>query len=219
MRSRIAAAAERSGRAPTAARLLAVTKTVPAEAVRAAVAAGQTLFGENYVQEGKAKSADLPGVEFHLIGHLQRNKAKDAVKVFSLIHTVDSAELARALDTAAEKVGKIQDILLQINISGEGTKSGVPPDELATLAKSVATLAHLRLRGLMCIGTYFEPEAPDDLRRSEFRALRGLRAGLIEALGADLPELSMGMSHDYEQAVEEGATIVRVGTAIFGDRA
>jgi pyridoxal phosphate enzyme (YggS family) len=212
----IAAAAHRAGRDPAAVRLVAVSKTVDLERLRAAIAAGQNLFGENYLQEAKAKIEALGvGISWHLVGHLQTKKAKGAVELFDLIHAVDRLKLARALETAAARRGQVQDILIQVNQGGEATKSGVAPDAAPELLHEVARLPHLRVLGLMTMPPWFhDPEAV----RPYFRALRELRDQLRDLSGLPLPELSMGMSGDYEVAVEEGATLVRVGTAIFGAR-
>jgi PLP dependent protein len=216
VRAAIAAAARRAGRDPAGVRLIAVSKTQAPEQIRAAMDAGQDLFGENYLQEARDKIALLGRrVGWHLIGHLQTNKAKAAVELFDLIHAVDRLKLAQALDTAAARLGKVQDILVQVNQAGEDTKSGVAEAAAPDLVREVARLEHLRLLGLMTMPPWFpDPEEA----RPYFRALRELRDRLREASGLPLPELSMGMSGDYAVAVEEGATLVRVGTAIFGHR-
>lgn len=214
LRERIAAAAARAGRRPESVRLLAVSKTKPAEQIREAYEAGQREFGENYVQELTAKAAalsDLPDVRWHLIGPLQRNKAKPVVPLVSLVHTVDRPELAVELDRRASAAGRAVSVLLEVNVSGELSKAGCAPADAPALAETVRALPHLALAGLMTI----PPDTEDrELSRPHFRRLRELR----DSLGGELPELSMGMSHDFEIAVEEGATIVRVGTAIFGAR-
>ncbi len=218
VRERIAAAARRVGREPAAVRLVAVSKTVGLSELEEAKAAGQHLFGENYLQEARPKIAALgPGVEWHFIGHLQSNKAKAAVELFALIHSVDRLPLALALNQAAAKLGKVQEVLLQINLAGEATKSGVSPSAAPKLLAAVAALPHLKVVGLMTMPPWFpDPEAV----RPYFRALRELRDRLTTpgARPPALPELSMGMTGDFEVAVEEGATLVRVGTAIFGPR-
>jgi pyridoxal phosphate enzyme (YggS family) len=216
VRAAIAAAAHKAGRDPADVRLVAVSKTVDLERIRAAIAAGQDLFGENYLQEAKAKIDALGGqVSWHLVGHLQSKKAKGAVALFDLIHSVDRVKLARALEAAAARLGKIQDILVQVNQGGEETKSGVAPAAAPELLREVACLPHLRVLGLMTMPPWFsDPEAV----RPYFRDLRELRERLRDQRGLPLPELSMGMSDDYAVAVEEGATLVRVGTAIFGRR-
>lgn len=225
IRDRIAEAAKRSGRPLDAIRLVAVSKYQPVEAVRAALAAGQDVFGENYVQEALAKQAALADTtaRWHCIGHVQTNKAKDVAGRFCLIHTVDSLAFARALDrrmpeTTVPEEGvppSCQGVLIQVNIGSESQKFGVAPDDLPLLAEEVAALPRLHLRGLMCLPPFFDdPEAA----RPFFARLRELRDALQIRLGLPLPELSMGMSGDFEAAVEEGATVVRVGTSLFGPR-
>jgi len=216
VRAVIAAAAHRAGRDPAETRLVAVSKTVDLERIRAAIDAGQDLFGENYLQEAKTKIDTLGRqVSWHLVGHLQTNKAKGAVELFDLIHAVDRGKLARALDAAAARLGKVQDVLIQINQGGEETKSGVAPEAAPELLREVARLPHLRVLGLMTMPPWFSD--PEEVR-PYFRALRELRDRLRDLSGLPLPELSMGMSGDYAVAVEEEATLVRVGTAIFGRR-
>jgi len=217
VRQRLAAAARRAGRDPGGVRLIAVTKTVDLERLRQAVAAGHRLFGENYVQEAREKITALgPGLHWHFIGHLQSKKAKAAVELFDLIHSVDRLKLAQALDQAAAQLQKVQDILIQVNLAGEETKSGAAPEKVPDLLRDIACLPHLRVVGLMTMPPWLSAEEV----RPYFRALRELRDRLreIEIVPAPLAELSMGMSGDYEVAVEEGATLVRVGTAIFGSR-
>ncbi|MFI5331547.1 MAG: YggS family pyridoxal phosphate-dependent enzyme [Desulfobaccales bacterium] len=215
VRRRMAAAARRAGRDPGQVRLVAVSKTVPVELIRQAVAAGQRLFGENYLQEARGKIEALgEAASWHFIGHLQSNKAKAAVNRFELIHGVDRLKLARALDAAAASAGTIQKILMQVNLAGEASKSGTSPEAAAELQREISQLPHLRLVGLMTMPPFLDPEAV----RPYFRALRELRDGLQDLGGTPLPELSMGMSGDFEVAIEEGATLVRVGTAIFGSR-
>jgi len=215
VRRRITAAARRTGRDPQQVRLVAVSKTVPLERIRAAVAAGQRLFGENYLQEARGKIAALgEAVSWHFIGHLQSNKAKGAVSLFDLIHGVDRLKLAQALDLAAASLSKVQEILLQVNLAGEASKSGAAPEAAADLLREISRLSHLRVVGLMTMPPFLAPEAV----RPYFVALRELRDHLQDLAGLPLPELSMGMSGDFEVAVEEGATLVRVGTAIFGSR-
>ncbi len=216
VRERLLAAARRAGRDPAAVRLVAVTKTVGLERLKEAADAGQRLFGENYLQEARAKIAALePGLEWHFIGHLQSNKAKPAVELFQLIHSVDRLRLAVALDQAAARLGKRQAVLIQVNLGGEASKSGVAPGEAPQLLEALSRLPHLRVAGLMTLPPWLpDPEA----MRPYFRALRELRDRLAAQFGLALPELSMGMSGDFEVAVEEGATLVRLGTAIFGAR-
>lgn len=213
---RIAEATARAGRPPNSVRLVAVSKTKPAEAIRIAYAAGQRDFGENYVQEliDKAKQLeDLPDLRWHFIGSLQRNKAKPATNLSHLIHTVDRDELAVELDKRALALGKKLNVLLEVNVGDETSKSGVPIDGLKNLLETAQKAQNLNVKGLMAIPPFLDdPEAV----RPYFVKLRQLR----ESFGgvANLPELSMGMSHDCAIAIEEGATIVRVGTAIFGSR-
>ncbi|MBI5633404.1 MAG: YggS family pyridoxal phosphate-dependent enzyme [Nitrospirae bacterium] len=220
VRRGITEAAMKAGRSPDKVQLIAVTKTVGAAAVIEAIESGIQVFGENRVQEAKKKILSdeilaMPGkIEWHLIGHLQKNKAKDAVQLFAVIHTVDSVELAEELDRQAEKIGKIQRVLVQVKLSAEETKSGVTEKGLPELLEKIAQLKHLWLEGLMTIPPYRD-NARDVV--PYFRRLRELRDE-AETAGLSLPELSMGMSHDYEAAIEEGATMVRIGTAIFGER-
>jgi len=203
---RIADACTRAGRRRDEVTLVAVSKTKPAAMIDAAIAAGVTEVGENRVQEARDKKPVVRGsARWHLIGHLQSNKAKDAVRLFDVIQTIDGVELAEKVARAAASAGKVQEVLLEVNIGNEPQKSGAAPANVEALAKSIAAMDALRLRGLMVI-----PPA-DDARRW-FRELRALRDDL------GLPELSMGMTDDFETAIEEGATIIRVGRAIFGER-
>ncbi|MFZ1985339.1 MAG: YggS family pyridoxal phosphate-dependent enzyme [Desulfatitalea sp.] len=219
VKARIATAAERCGRAPESIRLVAVAKTHPAEAVQAAVAAGATIIGENYIQEARTKFdalIHLP-VQWHFIGHLQSNKARYAVRLFQLIHTVDSIHLATELDHQARKAGKVQQILIQVNVSRESSKSGVDEQGVVSLASGLVRMPHIRVKGLMTMPPYFDdPERA----RPYFAALRRLRDQVrsLALPNIDMDELSMGMTGDFEAAIEEGATLVRVGTAIFGGR-
>jgi pyridoxal phosphate enzyme (YggS family) len=207
--ARIAAACARAGRARNDVRLVAVSKTFPASDVDAAIAAGMTDVGENKVQEARDKQPSVAGrARWHLIGHLQSNKAKDAVRLFDVIQTVDSVELAAKIARAAESAGKRQEVLLQVNIGREDQKSGVEPQAVAELTRRIAELPSIHVSGLMAIPPAGEPEAT----RPYFRELRAMRDDL------GLSELSMGMTDDFETAIEEGATIVRVGRAIFGSR-
>ena len=213
---RIEAAARGAGRDPAAVSLLAVSKTWPAEAVREAAAAGQRAFGENYVQEGvdKAEALRELGLEWHFIGPLQSNKTRPVANAFDWVHGIDRLKIAERLSAQRDVHLPPLNVCIQVNVSGEASKSGVAPDEVAALAQAVAGLPRLRLRGLMCI-----PEPTEDvaLLRARFALLRRLRDELA-ATGLVLDTLSMGMSHDIEPAIAEGATIVRVGTAIFGER-
>jgi len=211
-RARIAAACARAGRDAASVRLLAVAKKQPPEAIAAAYALGQREFSENYVQELAAKAralSHLPELRFRLIGHLQKNKAKDAAKVGCAVDTVDSIELADVLDRRAQLEGRTLDVSIEVNIDDEPQKGGVRRDEAGRLAEHIRSLPALRLEGLLCI-----PRASEDPEhaRASFAALRELGAQL------GTRELSMGMSDDLEVAIEEGATMVRIGTAIFGPR-
>lgn len=216
IRARIDEATQRAGRPPASVRLVAVSKTKPAEAVRIAYAAGQRDFGENYVQELADKAAqlsDLPDLRWHFIGALQRNKAKLATNLSAMIHTVDRDELVHELDKRAAALGKQLEVLIEVNVGDESSKSGASIDAFPALLERARNAAHLRVRGLMAIPPLLDdPEAV----RPYFVKLRQLRDAHGGAVS--LPELSMGMSHDYVAAIEEGATLVRVGTAIFGSR-
>ncbi len=222
IRERMAAAARRAGREPSEVKLVAVSKTVAAPKVADAIAAGIEILGENYIQEALDKHEALgerhAGAQWHFIGHLQTNKARYAARIFSLIHSVDRLKLAAALNREAEKQGKTLPALIQVNISGEGTKSGVAPSGLRELATAMGRLGHLSVAGLMTMPPFF-----DDPERARpfFAELRRLRDELDrERLpGVRMKELSMGMTGDFEAAIEEGATLVRIGTAIFGERA
>ncbi len=223
---KITSAAAASGRSAEDVRLIAVSKLHPAAAVAAALRAGQKFFGENYVQEAKQKSDELrrtesllfESMELHLIGHLQRNKAKDAVQVFDVIQTVDRESLAEAVESAAIKIGKRQKILLQVKVSPEESKSGVAPEGAGNLLKHCLRSNALEVLGLMCIGRFAPGGVSEEERRGEFGLLSNLRVALEDETSARLPHLSMGMSEDYVLAVGCGATMVRVGTAIFGSR-
>ena len=222
VRERLAVAARRAGRRPEEIALMAVTKTHPPERIREAHAAGLRLFGENRVQEfaGKASTlADLPGAEWHMIGHLQTNKAGKAAELFAAVDSVDSVKLAEKLDAAARSLGRKLAVLIEINVGGESAKSGVAPDlrDLEELLQAVPRFEALEFRGLMTV-----PPFTDDPTeaRPYFRKLRGLRDAIsarkLPHVGTDA--ISMGMSHDFEVAIEEGSTCIRVGTAIFGER-
>lgn len=216
VRVRIAAAAQLAGRAVEDIRLLAVSKTFPPERVREAAQAGQIAFGENYLQESLEKIAALAdlGLEWHFIGPLQSNKTRPVAEHFSWVHGIERLKIAERLSAARGAARPPLQVCIQVNVSGEASKSGVSPGEAAALAHAVAGLPNLRLRGLMAI-----PEPTDDmpLVRQRFAMLRELLEALNKA-GMALDTLSMGMSHDLEAAILEGATIVRVGTAIFGER-
>jgi len=212
--ARIAAAAARAGRDANEIKLVAVSKTHPAETIREAIAAGQTVFGENKVQEAEGKIVGIgrEQAEWHLIGHLQSNKARRAVQLFDVIHSVDSLELARRLERICIEEGREElPVLVQVDLAREETKSGVTEEGLPELAEFLKGCERLKFTGLMVLPPYFDdPEAA----RPYFKRLRELRDSLLDGKG----ELSMGMSHDFEAAIEAGATIVRVGTAIFGER-
>jgi hypothetical protein len=216
---RIAAACLRSGRRPEEVRLVAISKTVPVDRIREAYEAGLRDFGENRVQEGKAKRPALSdlSVTWHLVGHLQTNKAKPARELFHWVHSVDSQRLAQKLDQAALCRGDRLPVLLEVNLGEETTKSGIRGTEVVQLAEQVGQLATLELRGLMVIPPFFED--PEQVR-PYFRRLRQLAQEIDSRRlpNVSMQELSMGMSQDFEVAIEEGATMVRVGTAIFGPR-
>lgn len=219
VRERIARAAAQTGKNPSDITLVAVTKAVGVESVRQAIDAGVTILGESYLQEARAKIPQVTGpVRWDFIGHLQRNKAAHAADLFAMIHSVDSLGLAQDINTAAGKKGRKVMVLIQVNISGEGSKSGIPPEGALSLARDIASMDNLSLEGLMTIPPYTDdPEHS----RPYFRALRHLR-DTIEKKHPNIPplrELSMGMSSDFHVAIEEGATLLRVGTAIFGERA
>ncbi|OQY59504.1 MAG: YggS family pyridoxal phosphate enzyme [Desulfobacteraceae bacterium 4572_88] len=219
VRHRIRVAAEVCGRDPESVRLVAVSKTMSAEKVREAIAAGATLLGENYIQEAREKFDLLSSepVSWHFIGHLQTNKAKYAVRLADLIHSVDSFKLARELSKQAGKVGKVQPILVQVNIGKEASKSGIAAEDVQKLIADISELDHVSVQGLMVIPPFYnEPEKV----RPFFSGLRELRDQIEKAAlpNVEMKELSMGMTGDFEVAIEEGATLVRIGTAIFGDR-
>jgi PLP dependent protein len=212
----IAEAAAAAGRNPGDIRIVSVSKTFDKAAVQEAIDAGIRLFGENKVQEAKRKIPNLRGdFSFHMIGHLQSNKARVAVRLFDMIHSIDRADTAEKLDHEAGLLGKKQTVLIQVNASGEISKSGVEPGAAPELARRVMDLEHLELRGLMTMAPFTDDEG---LVRGAFRTAKRLLDEINGLLGTDLRELSMGMSSDYRIAVEEGATLVRIGTAIFGQR-
>lgn len=217
LRIKIAAAAQRARRPASDIELVAVSKTQPAESVREAIEAGQLLFGENRVQELLSKAPLLPSAtRWHLIGHLQSNKIRKVLPVCELIHSVDSSELARDIDRIAGELGLFPRVLLEVNVSGETTKFGFKPDVLRTEIETLLSLKRVQVEGFMTIAPLAE-EA--EASRPFFRALRELRDELATCTATPLPTLSMGMSGDFEVAVEEGATHVRVGSALFGNRA
>lgn len=217
VQAKISESAKKVGRNPEEITLVAVSKTKPVELIKEAVKCGMTQLGENRVQEVLEKYEYVDGAQWHLIGHLQKNKVKYIVDKAVLIHSVDSVELAREIDKHAKKVGKIQDILIQVNISGEESKSGVEPENAEEICRQVAQLDNVKIKGFMTM-------APREADENELHRIFGGLKALMEEIkeknieNVDLKELSMGMSGDYEIAVMEGATIVRVGTGIFGAR-
>ncbi|HXQ96870.1 MAG TPA: YggS family pyridoxal phosphate-dependent enzyme [Candidatus Limnocylindrales bacterium] len=219
LHERIAAAAQRAGRNAEEITLIGVSKTQPAEKIRAAFEAGLRHFGENRVQEWEGKRTTLAGLSatWHLIGHLQSNKAARAANAFTAIDSLDDSALAQRIDRAAAEILSPEPmrVLIEVHLGGEETKSGVAEGELPALAEKIVQLEKLRLAGLMCIPPFFED--PEEVR-PYFARLRQLRDNLETRLGRRLPVLSMGMSHDFEAAIQEGATEVRVGTALFGTR-
>ena len=209
-------AAEKAGRNPASVRLLAVSKKVPAERLRILWELGHRLFGENRVQEARVKIPDMPhGGEWHFIGGLQTNKAKEAVEWFEVVESVDRLDLAQELQKRAEGAGKNLKVLIEVNVAGEVAKHGAKPEEVGALLVAINGMSRLEVRGLMAI-----PPFREDLGEAQsfFRKLREIRDGLEQSSGAGLPELSMGMSHDFAVAIAEGATLVRIGTALFGAR-
>lgn len=221
VRTRIGAAAERSGRRPDDVLLVAVSKTHPIEDIVAAMAAGQRDFGENRLEElwtkvEQARSLHLDAIRWHMIGNIQSRKTRDAVGPFVLIHSIDRAKIAARLSRDAEAAGNVMKVLVEVNVSGEASKHGFTPDELLAQAGELLALPGIDVAGLMTMAPY---EAEPEATRPVFRALRSLRERLADAYPAgDWNELSMGMTNDFEVAIEEGATIVRIGSAIFGSR-
>jgi pyridoxal phosphate enzyme (YggS family) len=219
IQARIQAAAAAAGRPGDTIRLVAVSKTVPREVVQQAIAAGVSDIGENYIQEARGKFEALQGsaVKWHFIGHLQTNKAKQAVRMFDLIHTLDSYKLALELDRCSRQLHKIQPVLIQVNVAGEVTKAGVAPEGALPLLRQAAALENIAVKGLMTLPPYFN--APETVRPF-FAALRRLRDRIRQEQIANIgiEELSMGMTGDFEAAIAEGATLVRIGTALFGER-
>jgi len=216
IQQRIHAACARAGRDAASVTLLAVSKTHPPDMIREAVDAGQLLFGENKIQEAKAKIPMSPGkARWHFIGHLQSNKVRDAVELFQMIQGVDSLAIAREISKRAEQAAKSMPVLLEVNVAGEGSKFGYKPEQLLAELKELNALPRIEIHGLMAI----PPFAPvPEKARPYFQKLRELKGRCEEILGVPLPQLSMGMSGDFEVAIEEGSTIVRVGTALFGER-
>jgi pyridoxal phosphate enzyme (YggS family) len=216
LRQRMAAACARAGRDPASVELVAVTKSQPPEVVNAAAELGLSLFGENRVQEAKAKAPQCSGrLRWHMIGHLQTNKARDAVHLFEMIHSVDSLRLAQEIEKWAERVGRTMPVLLEVNVAGESSKFGYRSEQLLRELPAVNGLRRLEVQGLMTMAPWTpEPEKV----RPIFRQLRQLKGECEKVLGVTLPHLSMGMTSDFEVAIEEGATLARIGTALFGER-
>jgi PLP dependent protein len=216
IQTRIRSACDRAGRSVDSVTLLAVSKTHPAETIKAATDLGLTLFGENKVQEAKAKIPNCPGrARWHFIGHLQSNKCRDAVELFSMIQCVDSLAIAQEINKRAEQASKTMPVLLEINVAGEASKFGYKPEKMLTELNTLNQLPRLEIHGLMAI----PPFSPvPEKSRPYFRTLRELKIKAEDVLGAPLPVLSMGMSDDFEIAIEEGSTMIRVGTALFGAR-
>ncbi len=215
VKERMERAARRAGREPGEVKLVAVSKTVEVSRIKAAIEAGVTILGENYVQEAQKKIEEIgKAVSWHFIGHLQSNKAKYAVRLFDTVHSVDSLSLAEELNRRAEKEGRTLEVMIEVNLSGETTKFGTGEEEALDLAAKILPLKHLSLVGLMTMPPFFDDPG---LSRPYYIRLRELRERMVKT-GIPVRELSMGMSNDFEVAIEEGATYVRVGTAIFGPR-
>jgi len=216
VQQRIRAACDRAGRGPDSVTLLAVTKGQPPEMVSAAAKLGLTLFGENKVQEAKAKIPLCPGnLHWHFIGHLQSNKCRDVVELFKMIQSVDSLPLAREINKRAELAARTMPVLLEVNVAGEASKFGYRPEQLLVELEDLNALPRIEIHGLMAVPPW---SAEAEKLRPHFRRLRELKEHAEAALGAPLPHLSMGMSGDFEIAIEEGATMVRIGTDLFGPR-
>jgi PLP dependent protein len=216
VREQIAEAAAKVRRAPAEIELVAITKMHPAERVREAIEAGQTLFGESRVQEARAKIPELPSaIRWHFVGHLQKNKIRHALPLFEMIHSVDSLALAQDMNRIAEEEGLHLRVLLEVNVAGEGSKFGFAPDKLRAQMEQLLMLPRLSIEGLMTIPPIAEEAKAS---RKYFVELRQLRDALEKEFNLKLSQLSMGMTQDYAVAIEEGATLVRVGTAIFGER-
>ena len=215
VRERIEKAAQRAGRDPKGIKLVAVSKTVEAARVRQAIEAGVSILGENYVQEAQEKIEEIgQTVSWHFIGHLQSNKAKYAVRLFDVIHSLDSLPLAEELDKRAGQVNRLLKVMIEVNISGEATKFGTDEERVLNLSRKILGLSHLSLEGLMTMPPYFDSP---EMSRPYYIRLRELKEKMVRE-GTPMKELSMGMSNDFEIAIEEGATYVRIGTAIFGAR-
>ena len=216
IQQRIRAACARAGRDPASVTLLAVTKSQPPEVVAAAARLGLNLFGENKVQEARAKIPLCPGkLRWHFIGHLQSNKCRDAVELFEMIQSVDSLPLAREIAKRAEQAVKTLPVLLEVNVAGEASKFGYAPEKLLAELAAINALPRIEIHGLMAVPPW---SAEPEQSRPHFQRLRELKARCEQIFGAALPHLSMGMSGDFEVAIEEGATIIRIGTALFGPR-
>jgi len=217
VQQRITTACKRAERSPEEVQLVAVGKKFTADVIREAADCGLTLFGENRVQEAKAKIPDCPGhLRWHFIGNLQTNKCRDAVALFDMLHAVDSLHLAKELNKRCEQAAKVMPILLEVNVSGEGSKHGFSPETAVNAMKEFSDFPQLELHGLMTMAPYSrQPESS----RPYFQKLCEVKTACEDKLGAPLPELSMGMSGDYEIAIEEGATLIRLGTTLFGPRA
>jgi pyridoxal phosphate enzyme (YggS family) len=216
IQKRIAAACDRGGRAPGEVTLLAVTKSQPPEVVQAAVKLGLIFFGENKVQEAKAKMPLCPGnLRWHMIGHLQSNKCRDAVELFKMIQSVDSLSLAQEINKRAEQAARTMPVLIEVNVAGEASKFGYQPEQLLAELKGLNALPRIEIHGLMTVPPW---SAEAEKARPHFRRLHEIKAQCGQILDAPLPHLSMGMSGDFEIAIEEGATMVRIGTALFGPR-
>ena len=216
VQERIAAACDRAGRTREDVQLVAVGKKFPAPIIHEAADCGLTLFGENRVQEAKAKIPDCPGhLRWHFIGNLQTNKCRDAVALFDFLHAVDSLHLAAELNKRCEQAAKVMPVLLEVNVSGEGSKHGFTPESAAAAMEAFFEFPQLEIHGLMTMAPF--TRQPENAR-PYFQKLRKLKSACEARLGAPLPELSMGMSGDYEIAIEEGATIIRLGTTLFGPR-
>jgi pyridoxal phosphate enzyme (YggS family) len=212
---RIERAARKAGRDPREIKLVAVSKTVEAARIKEAIEAGVSILGENYVQEAQKKIEEIGRqVAWHFIGHLQTNKAKYAVRLFDMIHSVDSLPLAEELSRRAEQVGQVTKVMIEVNISGEATKFGTDEEKVSIIVRGILNLSNLSLEGLMTMPPYFDSP---EMSRPYYIKLRELKEKMVKE-GIPLKELSMGMSNDFEIAIEEGATYVRVGTAIFGAR-
>jgi pyridoxal phosphate enzyme (YggS family) len=216
VRRRVKAACDRSDREPNSVTLVAVAKSQPPDVVTAAAGLGLNLFGENKIQEAKAKIPLCPGkVRWHFIGHLQSNKCRDAVELFEMIQSVDSLSLAREINKRCDQVAKTMPVLLEVNVAGEASKFGYRPEKLLAEIKEIHAQPRLEIRGLMTVPPW---SAEPQNARPHFRQLRELKARCEQVVGVPLPHLSMGMSNDFEIAIEEGATVVRIGTALFGPR-